>query len=186
MWGSFEDFDVVLGAKGLDGVEVLVGKAVHLEEVVGKSTRDDGQEQLARRRADVAEGMRDVAGADGQRPRRGLDRTIAERDLEQTLQDIEDLGLLAVDVQRRPLARGHLLFQQGIGRARLLAQDLERALAAEDAHDLAGARPVDDGDDRLRLGEEGAILRHDLCSLAWAGTRLAKPYQGHWHLHPAS
>ena len=106
VWGSFEDFDVVLGAKSLDGVEVRVGKAVHLKEVVGKSTRDDGQEQLARRRADVAEGMRDVAGADGQRPRWGLDRTIAERDLEQTLQDVEDLGLVAVNMQRRPLVRG--------------------------------------------------------------------------------
>src|SRR5262249_14242176 len=118
--------------------------------------------------------MRDVAGADGQRPRRGLDRTIAKRDLEQTLQDVEDLGLVAMDVRRRPLARGHLLYQQGIRPARLLAQDLERALAAEDAHDLAGAPGVDDGDGRLRLGEEGAILRHDLCSLAWAGTRWAK------------
>ena len=77
------------------------------------------------------------------------------------LQDVEDLGLVAVDVQRRPVARGHLLFQHGIGPARLLAQDLERALAAEDAHDLAGAGGVDDGDGCLRLGEENAILRHD-------------------------
>jgi hypothetical protein len=27
VWGSFEDFDVILGAKSVDGVEVLVGNA---------------------------------------------------------------------------------------------------------------------------------------------------------------
>src|SRR4051812_4226813 len=71
---SFEDFDVVPGAKGLDGVLVPVGKAVHLKKVVGESAWDDGQEQFARRRADVTEGVRDVAGADGHRPRGRLDR----------------------------------------------------------------------------------------------------------------
>jgi hypothetical protein len=32
-----EDFDIVLCAQSLDGVDVLVGKAVHLNEVVGEA-----------------------------------------------------------------------------------------------------------------------------------------------------
>src|SRR5215831_18104431 len=42
---SFQDFDVVLGTERFDGGVIAVGHAVHFDEVVRESPRDDGQEK---------------------------------------------------------------------------------------------------------------------------------------------
>jgi hypothetical protein len=67
---------------------------------------------------------------------------------------------MPVNVQGRPVAGGDLLLQDGICATSLLAQDLKRALIAQDADDFAAAGWLDDRDGRFRLAQKIRMLGH--------------------------
>jgi len=58
--------------------------------------------------------VRDIARADHNRPGGGGYLLIADRDLELPLEDVGDLGLVAMNVQGRPVAGGNFLLEDGI------------------------------------------------------------------------
>jgi hypothetical protein len=77
-----------------------------------------------------------------------------------SVQNVEDLRLVAVNVEGWAVTSGDPLLQDGVRAACLLAQYLESALIAQDANDSAPARRMNDWNGRFHLRQKVAMLVH--------------------------
>src|SRR6476660_6191155 len=88
---SFQDLHVVLGGECPNGGMVFIAHAVHLDEVVGKVARNNGQEQSPVARADIAKGVWDITRPHYARSGRRRHLLVADRHHELSVEDVENL-----------------------------------------------------------------------------------------------
>jgi hypothetical protein len=91
---------------------VFIAHAIHLDEVVGKVARNNGQEQSPVARADIAKGVWDITRADHDRSGGRRHLLVADRHLELSVEDVENLRLVVMNMQRRPMASGDFLLER--------------------------------------------------------------------------
>ena len=81
---------------------IVIIDAIDVDEVVGEAPGNDGQMQTRVLRSDVAKRVGNVARTDHDGAGRGRHLLPTDGDLELPLQNIEDFGLMTVDMERRP------------------------------------------------------------------------------------
>jgi hypothetical protein len=94
---SFDDFNVVLCEERFDGGRIGIVYAIHLDEIVGEPSRDDGEKQPGILRSDIAKGVWNVARTHHDRAGGGGQLLLADGDLEPAVQDVEDFRFVVMN-----------------------------------------------------------------------------------------